>query len=997
MTLELYFLGAGKPATGSKPAALKHISSNTKAMDWQLHSFSDVTKLENTYFLGGYHVEDVALAYPDLNFTIVPNWESSTALNTLKQANFTGQPVLISYSDTLFRKEFINNLNHVEADVVIVIDSGWKQRYQARAESDIEKAEIICTAGQNVEFTGLIKLSSQAVNYVQNIYSKDDIKHGDNTLLWLISQLEKSELSISYIDVKQDWAEFNSPSDITNFIFGTKADTLARLETIVKKSTIGKQVSFTTSDWNQQQSVVINSIQEAFGDTKLVVRSSSKSEDNWNSSNAGGFESILNVACLNDSELVNAIHEVVNSYGKLDLGEDQVLVQEFLQDVEMAGVVFTCTLESGAPYYRFNFDDSTKSTESVTAGTHSDLRTVIVSKVKPGLISVIAPELMPVLEAIKELESLLGFDKLDIEFAKDTKGQVHIFQVRPVVVNHDHYELDIEKITQSIEKDTSRYHDLQHCLPNISGTTTVFANMPDWNPAEIVSTRPKPLAFSLYQQIITNDIWAKQRAQYGYKDVRPYPLIASFSGQPYVDVRASFNSFIPDTVSSGATNRIVNAYLQILSDQPQLHDKIEFDVAFTIWTPNFLDDAKNRLVPYGVTSADINELENGLKQITCNAFLRLENDIQSVSELAIRCEQITKSKLSVIDKIYTLLDDCKRYGTLAFSHAARAGFVANTLIKSLVQTGTLSEERKMAFLNSFGTVASEFEQDKSKYLNGEMTKERLVNKYGHLRPGTYEVTTKAYWEDPRQYLIPKELKVHSGVNESIEFTKSEQSGIESLITALGAKISVTEFIDFLIKATQEREKVKFEFTRNLSRALDLTIELGKQLQMSREDVSFLTYSDLEQLKLNTITKEAVTKNIESRKESYLLTKAIELPSLINTPEHFYCFERHSSQPNFIGVDKVISEITVIDAAIPEQLTGKIVMIPQADPGYDWLFDHNIAGLITMYGGANSHMAIRSAEIGLPAAIGVGEKLYDTLEAATKIELDCLGQLLRIIE
>ena len=129
----------------------------------------------------------------------------------------------------------------------------------------------------------------------------------------------------------------------------------------------------------------------------------------------------------------------------------------------------------------------------------------------------------------------------------------------------------------------------------------------------------------------------------------------------------------------------------------------------------------------------------------------------------------------------------------------------------------------------------------------------------------------------------------------------------------------------------------------------------------------------------------------------MVTKAIELPSLINTPEHFYCFEHHSSKPNFIGIDKVISEITVIDEATPEQLNGKVVMIPQADPGYDWLFEYNIVGLITMYGGANSHMAIRSAELGIPAAIGVGKKLYDTLETVTKIELDCTGQLIRIIE
>jgi choline kinase/phosphohistidine swiveling domain-containing protein len=997
MTTELYFLGAGKPASGSKPAALKHIANNTKAMDWQLHSFEDVTKVQNTYFLGGYHVDDVAKAYPELNFTIVPNWENSTAFDTLMQAPFNGSQVFISYSDTLFRKSFVNKLSTIEADVVLVIDSGWKQRYKTRSQADIEKAEIISTDTKDVEFAGLMKLSSQAMDYIKNSSSYRTTQYNGSGLLGLISDLEKSDLSISYLDVDRDWAEFNSPSDITHFILGTKADTLARLEGIVKKSIIGRQESFTTFEWMENSSRVIKRIQDSFADTKLVVRSSSKSEDNWDSSNAGGFESILNVPCLNEQALTDAIQAVVSSYGKLDVGSDQVLVQEFLQDVAMAGVVFTCTLESGAPYYRFNFDDSSKSTESVTAGTHSDLRTVLVSKLEAKFVRKIAPELESVLEAVQELELLLGFDKLDIEFATDTKGQVYIFQVRPVVVNHDNYELDIEKISVSIRNDVRRYYELQPCLPSVSGSETLFANMPDWNPAEIISTRPKPLAFSLYQKLITNDTWAKQRAQYGYRDVRPYPLIVSFSGQPYVDVRASLNSFIPKTVSKRATDRIVNAYLEILSDNPQFHDKIEFDIAFTIWTPDFMEVAKERLCPYGVTLSDLIELDDGLKQITRDSFLRLESDIASVGMLKNRCDEIMQSQIGLSDKIYSLLDDCKRYGTLAFAHAARAGFVANTLLKSLVKIGALSEERKMEFLNSFDTVAGEFEIDKSKYINGFMTEDLLVKKYGHLRPGTYEVTTQAYWEAPGQYLIPKELKERAHVSERMELTSKEIAEIESIIESLGSDITVTAFVDFLVKATQEREKVKFEFTRNLSKALDLTIELGNQLQLSREDVSFLTYSDLEKLKLNTINQEIIRKNIEVRKEEYLLTKAIELPSFINSPENFYCFERHSSQPNFIGVDKVIAEISTIDKMEPKYLIGKVVMIPQADPGYDWLFEHKIVGLITMYGGANSHMAIRAAEIGLPAAIGVGEKLYDTLETALKVELDCLGQLIRVVE
>jgi phosphoenolpyruvate-protein kinase (PTS system EI component) len=78
------------------------------------------------------------------------------------------------------------------------------------------------------------------------------------------------------------------------------------------------------------------------------------------------------------------------------------------------------------------------------------------------------------------------------------------------------------------------------------------------------------------------------------------------------------------------------------------------------------------------------------------------------------------------------------------------------------------------------------------------------------------------------------------------------------------------------------------------------------------------------------------------------------------------------------------------------LAGRIVLIPQADHGYDWLFGHGIAGLVTLYGGANSHMAIRAAEFGLPAAIGIGEQRYRELAQAKVLELSPANEILRVI-
>lgn len=62
----------------------------------------------------------------------------------------------------------------------------------------------------------------------------------------------------------------------------------------------------------------------------------------------------------------------------------------------------------------------------------------------------------------------------------------------------------------------------------------------------------------------------------------------------------------------------------------------------------------------------------------------------------------------------------------------------------------------------------------------------------------------------------------------------------------------------------------------------------------------------------------------------------------------------------------------------------------------WIFLHNIGALITCFGGANSHMAVRCKELRIPAAIGVGEELFRRLLKARSVFLDCANRILEIV-
>lgn len=123
-----------------------------------------------------------------------------------------------------------------------------------------------------------------------------------------------------------------------------------------------------------------------------------------------------------------------------------------------------------------------------------------------------------------------------------------------------------------------------------------------------------------------------------------------------------------------------------------------------------------------------------------------------------------------------------------------------------------------------------------------------------------------------------------------------------------------------------------------------------------------------------------------------------LPALITDRADIDVFLMARDLPNFVGTRPVIAPTARLESTgeAVGQLDGRIILIPRADPGFDWIFGHRIAGLVTLYGGANSHMAIRAAEHGLPAAIGVGEQRYRELYDAVEIEIDPRGRTLRAL-
>tara|TARA_B100000579_G_scaffold145919_2_gene118374 strand:- start:1411 stop:4416 length:3006 start_codon:yes stop_codon:yes gene_type:complete len=990
--IDIAILGAGPPSSGNIPSALKQINLRNNVLEWQMSHFQGIKNLNKIHFVGGYEIEQVKNNFPSLNLIHNKEWEESGILDSLLKLPYEGKDVMVIYSDTLFSKEFLEEFSRSKSEVSVSIDSLWKSRYENRSEHDISIAEKINFNNKNnsslAEFTGLIKIKKNIFKRI--VDSKEHIQ--GNSLIDLIKYLEKQNYNVDFFDVKGNWAELNSPNDLVRFILGTKAESLNRLYPMVKKCRIGKNYFFDVEEWRAGKEIIIDNIQKKFPNKKIVIRSSSVEEDSWKKSSAGLFKSFINIDAEKRELIANKVQEVIDSYKEHRISNkkgDQVLIQEFVENVEISGVVFTCDLDTGAPYYKINFDDTGK-TDSITSGRSKRDRNIIVNKLNFEENKEIFKDIHPLLESIQEIESLLIYDKLDIEFAIDKEKIIHIFQVRPIVVDHSEYEYNFDTFNNIQLSNIKNYTNKNNLSLKKFNNNLIYSNMPDWNPAEILGTKPYPLAFSLYREVITDEIWSKQREEFGYKSLPNSPLLSSFAGQPYVDCSLSFSSFIPNKIKEKTSKKLVSAYLKILSSNKELFDKIEFEIAFTSWIPNFKSEAKKRLSKYGINSEEIKDLEIELKKITSNAILNFYKFIEKIDQLENLRNKIEDSKNSELEKVIQLINTCKEYGTLPFAHAARNGFISTIFLNCFTKIGLISKKRFDEFLQSIKTVATELEEDLIKLNLGQVNIKYIVKKYGHLRPGTYEITAEPYWKNPQKYLSSSLKKQKR--SKLFKFSSEEKKGVKKVINELDERISFETFESYLKRSIQERERVKFEFTKNISLALDILEKWCISKNISLDDIKYIEFKDIlkyEKDKDIEFLKNTISKN----RLNFTYTKLTQLPDLIDHQNNFYIFEYNDAQPNFVTNKKIISGITYnLDSH--NDIIDKIILIENADPGYDWLFGHKIGGIITKYGGANSHMAIRSAEIGIPSAIGVGEALFEKLKTYKNLELNCTNKIIR---
>jgi hypothetical protein len=1006
--------------TQSYPHALSELTgvwpasdNRQSVLEWTLTALSQAG-VRDRLFVGGYHIQKVVAKFPTLRFAFHQAWERQASVGAMVlglQSATPGASLVVVMGDVVLRAAAVQAWPSIDAVGFGVTRAAIEDGGTWSIQGDRP------VAGSTHRSAGVLLVPASLVDRVRAVSAQvlqlDPLAGFDE----LARALAAASVPLVGVDMTDAAASVQRPRDLASFVLGTKAQTLQRLAPLITGASIPRVFSLTVARWRTERAQVLSDLHATLHADRLVVRSSSLLEDRFEASNAGAFHSELDVA---PDDLPAAIERVIASYAakssdkdEARRGQDQVLVQPYVADAVCNGVLFTRVPDDGSPYQVLNYELIDGRTDSITSGRASSSRVTICAR------DATLPDddhwSTRVLRLGQRLEQLIGHDGLDIEFVVDARGQLHLLQVRPLAIQSMRRRAyGDEDVRFELDQIGAAVDELVTESPRMLGRRGALGVMPDWNPAEIIGVCPRPLALSIYRQVVTDDVWARARQELGYRPLHHTPLMHALGGRPYIDVRASLNSLLPATLDSSLGSRLIDAAIGQLHQQPQLHDKIEFELMPTCGD---LDPQRwrDQLRQYEFSSRECDTI---LRSTVGHTDRLLALGGASVDRMLAQTRSLKASRddaaqiaargstRSHLQAARLLLDATTACGTLPFASLARCAFIALSLLRSLERTGVLSSVEYASVLAGLPSVAGEVAEDLRDCRAGKLERGDFLERHGHLRPGTYDILTPSYAEAPERYFadasdaatIDQPHRVSQRTAREILFER--HAAIAAALHRCGFSATAHQMIEFICGAIPGRELAKHEFTKNISMALSHLALAGETLGLGRDQLSFLPVARLLQLAIETPSageRTELDRIIGLTRKRHELTTALRLPHLLFDRASVMHFTISALRPNFVTRERAHGPgrlLRVGTTPTGADLAGAIVLIENADPGYDWVFSHRIAGLVTKYGGVASHMAIRAAEFRVPAAIGCGDTIFDPLVGARTIELDCAAEHVR---
>lgn len=185
-------IGAGRGSrlqalTDDQPKCYAPVGGR-RILDWVLEAFHGAgLNHVSTTFIGGYRIDQIRRDYPQLTICHNVNWPKNNILASLFYAEpYMTDGFICSYADILFRNTVVKRALDHPADIVLCVDTRWRDRYGERSQHPEDDAEKVIAEDCQVkrihrhiaaeeadgEYIGVAKFTATGAAMLREYYSR---------------------------------------------------------------------------------------------------------------------------------------------------------------------------------------------------------------------------------------------------------------------------------------------------------------------------------------------------------------------------------------------------------------------------------------------------------------------------------------------------------------------------------------------------------------------------------------------------------------------------------------------------------------------------------------------------------------------------------------------------------------------------------------------------------------------------------------------------------
>ena len=241
--MKAIIIGAGRGArlksmTDSQPKCYATVGGR-RILDWTLEAFDGAGLREGKVFIGGYQIEQIRRDYPSLAFAHNADWQNNNILLSLMHAEpHMSGGFVCAYSDILFRDSVVREALEHPGDIVLCVDTRWRDRYADRSQHPEHDAEKVIVDGDRVrrvhreiasddadgEYIGVAKFSPRGAELFREHYHRVQREHAGKPwreakvfekayLILLFQEMIEHDVPIHFVATHGDYMEIDTEED----------------------------------------------------------------------------------------------------------------------------------------------------------------------------------------------------------------------------------------------------------------------------------------------------------------------------------------------------------------------------------------------------------------------------------------------------------------------------------------------------------------------------------------------------------------------------------------------------------------------------------------------------------------------------------------------------------------------------------------------------------------------------------------------------------------